>query len=157
MTAEPSNRSPRLIDDEHKHCLGCGYNLTGQLAAGVSRCPECGRRYRPGELVESAESDAGLPPPPEPLKWWRSPPLILWAFAPSFVLTAAGIAEWRLVVLQVVALTAGPFALYSWAGIVLRPAGRSFWNREAAELAAAVAALNLVAAALMVGAWKLIR
>src|SRR4051794_19198904 len=117
MSADPGKRSSRLIDDEGKHCLGCGYNLTGQLAAGVRRCPECGRPYRPDELADG-EPDFYSPrsSDPPPIQWWRSPGLVAWAFSPAVLVIASGAAGWTLPFLHAAAAICGPFILYAWAG-----------------------------------------
>ena len=33
------------------YCLGCRYDLTGTLSAGITRCPECGREVADEQLV----------------------------------------------------------------------------------------------------------
>jgi hypothetical protein len=152
MTDQPPPKSPRLIDDEQVFCEGCGYNLTGQLAAGIRRCSECGRTCVPprrGFDPDEADIEArgympDFPREPEPVDWWGDPRLIAWMLAPGLLmalLTAGG--STPLLFLRGFLCLLWPFALYAWAAYVVHPRHAGWANSEAFGLMFGLIGINL--------------
>ncbi len=50
-TEHKSTNAPDASDDAVQHCVACGYSLRGLPEEG--RCPECGNRYKLGEVLEN--------------------------------------------------------------------------------------------------------
>ncbi len=46
----------RLVQCAEHHCPSCRYNLTGTLAAGIDRCPECGCRVHASKRLSRDDS-----------------------------------------------------------------------------------------------------